>query len=137
MNDSPRLPYLWKIVVAAAAVAIAIVAVRELPKLIPASTPVPQPTPSKSTAPIDLYADTLARIREIIALHTANVPEVVTPTMPLMDLGLDPLTRIEVADALETAYRIELTTDELSAAATVEDLVQLVVKKRDEAIGSR
>ena len=57
--------------------------------------------------------------------------------MPLVDLGLDPLTRVEVAEALETAYRIELTLDELSAVATVEDLVQLVVKKRENARASR
>ena len=129
MNPSPRLPYVWKIVVAAAAVAVGIVAVREIPKWIPAKPP----TPSTSTDPTDLYADSLSRVREIIAVHTASLPEIVTPAMPLADLGVDPLTRVEVAESLETAYGIKLADEELSAVATVEDLVQLVVKKRQAA----
>lgn len=135
MNGSFRLPYLWKIVVAAAVIAVGIVAVREIPKWIPASVPPQQPPPDNAAVPADLYADTLSRVREIIAVHTSSVPEVVTPTMPLVDLGFDPQTRIEVAEALETAYRIELTTEELATAETVDDLVQLVVKKREA--GSR
>jgi acyl carrier protein len=126
MKDTSRLPYLWKIVVAAAAVAVGIVVVRELPQWMPARKP-----PAADSA--GLYDDTLSRVRETIAAHTASVPEVVTPTMPLADLGVDPLTRVEVAEALEAIYRIELPTGELSETATVEDLVRLVAKKRGEA----
>lgn len=131
MNGSFRLPYLWKIVVAAAVIAVGIVAVREIPKWIPASPPPKEPAQGNAPVPANLYADTLSRVREIIAVHTASVPDVVTPTMPLVDLGFDPLTQIEVAEALESAYRIELATEELAMAKTVDDLVRLVAKKRE------
>ena len=130
MKDTSRLPYLWKIVVAAAALAIAIVAVRELPKWMPSARP-------PASDPANLYDESLSRVREIIAAHTASVPDVVTPSMPLVDLGVDPLTRVEVAETLEGTYQIELTTEELSGAATVEDLARLVAKKREAAQGSR
>jgi acyl carrier protein len=137
MNGSFRLPYLWKTIVAAAVIAVGIIAVREVPKWIPASVPPQQPAPDNAAVPADLYADSLSRVREIIAVHTSTVPEVVAPTMPLGDLGFDPLTRIEVAEALETAYRIELAAEELATAETVDDLVRLVVKKREAGESSR
>lgn len=130
MNSS-RLPYPWKVVVAAAVVALLIMGVREFPRLWKPKTAVTKPVPSEN-APSGLYADTLARVQEIIAVHTSSSPEVVTPAMSLVDLGIDPLTRVEVADAIETAYRIELPEEDLTAATTVDDLVQLVVKQQQK-----
>ncbi len=126
---SSRLPYPWKVVVATAAIALLIVAVMETRKRWKPRLPA-KGTEEVSAAPSGLQTDTLARIQEIIAVHTGGVPEIVTPGMNLLDLGLDPLTRIEVADALETAYRIEISNEELAATTTVEELVQLVVKKQ-------
>ncbi|MFN0021831.1 MAG: acyl carrier protein [Pirellulaceae bacterium] len=125
--NSFRLPYPWKIVVAAAVVALLIMGVRELPRLWRPKALVTNPAPIEEP-PSGLYADTLARVQEIIAVHTSSSPEVVTPAMSLVDLGIDPLTRVEIADAIETAYRIELPAEELTKAATVDELVQLIVK---------
>ncbi|MGI8977621.1 MAG: acyl carrier protein [Pirellulaceae bacterium] len=127
-----RLPYPLKILVAAAAVAVLIVVVMETRKRWPTGSPATKPA-SGANAPSGLYADSLARVQEIIAVHTASVPEVVTPGMTLVDLGIDPLTRVEVADALETAFQIALPSEELAAATTVDDLVQLVVKQQQNA----
>ena len=124
-----RLPYPWKVVIAAAAISLLIVGVMETRKRWKPRLPTAD-TEEVSAAPSGLHIDTLARIQEIIAVHTGGVPEIVTPGMNLVDLGLDPLTRLEVADALETAYRIEITNEELAAAMTVDELVQLVVRKQ-------
>jgi acyl carrier protein len=129
--NSFRLPFPWKVVVAAAVVALLIMGVREVPKLWKPKATVKKPAPMENPAS-GLYADTLARVQEIIAVHTSSSPEVATPAMSLVDLGIDPLTRVEVADAIETAYRIELPAEELTAVATVDDLVQLVVKQQQE-----
>ena len=128
---SSRLPYPWKIVVAAAVVALLIMGMREVPKLWQRKAIAVKPALSAKT-PSGLYSDTLARVQEIIAVHTSSQPEVVTPAMLLVDLGIDPLTRVEIADAIETAYRIDLPAEELAKAATVDDLVQLVVKRQQE-----
>jgi acyl carrier protein len=127
-----RIPYPWKIIVAATVVAVLIVAVLETRKRWPSDLPkvVPKPAVAASSG---LYIDTLARVQEIIAVHTARVPEVVTPDMPLADLGIDPLTRVELAEALETAFQVELPSEELTGANTVEDLVQLVVRRQQFA----
>ena len=127
MHSPGQFPFLLKLLIAAAVVAVGIVAYREISRRTPLFV---QPATPGEPLPADLAADTLARVREIIAVHTASLPEVVTPAMPLSDLGVDPLTRVEIADALETAYRIKLSTDELSAATTVDDLVRLVMDKR-------
>lgn len=124
-----RFPYPLKILVAAAAVAVLIVGVMETRKRWPVHSPATVPG-SGSDVPSGLYADSLARVQEIIAVHTASVPEIATPSMNLVDLGLDPLTRVEVADALEAAFQISLPSEELAAAATVDDLVRLVVKQQ-------
>lgn len=129
--NSLRLPFPWKIVVAAAVVALLYMGVREVSKLWKPKAAVKKQAPLENP-PSGLYADTLARVQEIIAVHTSSSPEVVTPTMPLVDLGIDPLTRVEVADAIETAYRLDLPAEELAKAATVDDLVQLVVKMQQE-----
>jgi acyl carrier protein len=127
-----RLPYLWKIVVAAAVVSLLIMGVREGRKLWLQRQVVVIPSEPIVDAPSGQYADTLARVQEIIAVHTASLPEVATPAMPLVDLGIDPSTRLEVADALETAFRIQLPAEEFAEAATVEDLVRLVLKLQQE-----
>lgn len=129
---SSRVPYPLKILVAAAAVAVLIVGIMETRKRWAIRSPAAVPGPS-ADASSGLYADSLARVQEIIAVHTASVPEVVTPSMTLVDLGIDPLTRVEVADALETAFQIALPSEELEAAVTVDDLVQLVVKQQQDA----
>ncbi|MBC7852011.1 MAG: hypothetical protein IAF94_01105 [Pirellulaceae bacterium] len=129
---SSRLPYPLKVLVAAAAVAMLIVGVMETRKRWPLRTPATVPGRG-TTVSSGLYADSLARVQEIIAVHTASVPEVVTPGMTLVDLGVDPLTRVEVADALETAFQIALPSEELAAAVTVDDLVRLVVKQQQNA----
>ena len=127
-----RLPYPWKIVVAAAVIAVLIVAVLETRKRWSAPRPkLAAPAPSADTRS-GLYTDTLARVQEIIAAHTTLQPEVVTASMPLVDLGIDPLTRMEVADALESAYKINITPQELVKVEIVDDLVQLVVTKQQE-----
>ncbi|MBC7854684.1 MAG: acyl carrier protein [Pirellulaceae bacterium] len=129
---SSRLPYSLKILVSATIIAGLIVGIREARKHWPVLLPAAVPGPA-AEAPSGLYADSLARVQEIIAVHTASVPEVASPSMPLVDLGIDPLTRVEVADALETAFQISLPSEELSAAATVDDLVRLVVKQQQNA----
>lgn len=129
----PRLPYPWKILVAAAAVALLIMGVREGRKLWSQRQEIAIPSePSLEEYATADYAAILARVQEIIAVHTSSSPEVATPTMPLTDLGFDSITRLEVADALETAFRLEIPSEELAEAATVEDLVQLVMKKQQE-----
>ena len=91
-------------------------------------------TPSQSpAAPADLYADTLQKVRGIIAQKVATVPEVVAPAMPLDDLGVDELTRLDIASALEGECQVRLTDAELAAVQTVDDLVQLVTQKREAA----
>lgn len=130
-----RLPYPLKILVAAAAVAVLIVGVMETRKRWPIRSPAAVPGPG-TDAPSGLHADSLARVQEIIAVHTASVPEIVTPGMTLVDLGIDPLTRVEIADALESAFQIALPSEELAAATTVDDLVQLVVKQQQNAPGT-
>jgi acyl carrier protein len=119
---SSRLPYPWKVVVATAVTALLIVATMEIRRRWPASVP--------AAAPSGLYKDTLARVQEIIAFHTSSVPEVALPDMRLVDLGVDSLTRVDIAEALESAYRIEFSNEELAQTATVDDLVRLVVKQQ-------
>ena len=127
---SSRLPYPWKVVVAAAVIALLIVGAMEIRRRWP-SVPAVAP-PSADHVPSGLYEDTLHRVQEIIAVHTSSVPEVALPDMSLVDLGVDPLTRVDIAEALESAYRIELSSEELAQTVTVDDLVRLVVKHQQE-----
>lgn len=127
---SSRFPFPLKIIVAAAVVALLIMGVREGGRLWSQSQERAVPAEPRVDASLSSYANTLARVQEIIAVHTASSPEVATPSMPLADLGFDSVTRLEVADALETAFRVELPTEELASAATVEELVQLVLKQQ-------
>ena len=129
---SSHLPYPWKIVVAAAVVALLIMGGRESYKLWQRRLVAAAPLEPNVDVPSGQYTDTLARVQEIIAGHTASLPEVATPSMPLTDLGIDSSTRLEVADSLETAFRIEIPSEQLAEAATVEDLVQLVLKMQLE-----
>ena len=108
-----RLPYPWKVVVAAAVTVVLIAGVIKMRKHWQGRLPTTAPVAGEN-ASSGIYTDTLARVQEIIAVHTASVPEVATSTMPLVDLGIDPLTRVEVADALESAFRIELASEELA-----------------------
>lgn len=119
-----------KIIVAAAAVALLIMGVREGGRLWSQSQQKAVPVEPSVDASLGTYADILARVQEIIAVHTASSPEVATPSMPLADLGFDSVTRLEVADSLETAFRVQLPAEELARATTVEDLVQLVLKQQ-------
>jgi acyl carrier protein len=132
---SSRLPYPWKVVVAAAVSALLIVATMEMRRRWPRSIPVVASSAADATS--GLYKDTLARVQEIIAVHTSSVPEVATADMSLVDLGVDPLTRVEIAEALESAYRIRLTGEELAQTVTVDDLVRLVVKQQQGAGSSK
>ncbi len=127
--SSSRLPYPWKVVVAAAVIALLIVGLIEIRRRWPPSVPVAVP-PSADSVPSGLYEDTLHRVQEIIAVHTSSLPEVVTAEMRLVDLGVDPLTRVDIAEALESAYKIKLSSAELAQTATVDDLVRLVVKQQ-------
>lgn len=127
---SSRLPYPWKVVVAAAVIALLIVGTMEIRRRWPSSQPAV--LPGANHAPSGLYEDTLHRVQEIIAVHTSSVPEVALPDMSLVDLGVDPLTRVEIAEALESAYRIKFSSEELTQIMTVDDLVRLVVKKQQE-----
>ena len=128
---SSRLPYPWKVVVAAAVIALLIVGTMEIRRRWPPSLPAAA-LPGANPAPSGLYEDTLHRVQEIIAVHTSSVPEVALPDMSLVDLGVDPLTRVEIAEALESAYRVKFSSEELAQTATVDDLVRLVVKKQQE-----
>ena len=127
---SSRLPFPWKVVVAAAVIAVLIVGMMEIRRRWPKEEPA-DPEPAAETTS-GLYLDTLARIQDIIAVYTSSVPEVVTPGMKLTDLGVDMLTRVDVAEALESADHIELSNQELAQLETVDDLVRLVVKKHQE-----
>ena len=127
MTSSP-LPYPWKVVVASAVIALLIVGTMEIRRHWRPSLPA-APPPS-AAIPSGLYKDTLARVQEIIAFHTSSVPEVATADTTLVDLGVDPLTRVDIAESLESAYRIELPNKELAQAVTVDDLVRLVVKQQ-------
>lgn len=128
--SSLRPPYPLKIIVAAAVVALLIMGVREGGRLWSQSQKRAVPVEPSVDASLGTYADILARVQEIIAVHTASSPEVATPSMPLKDLGFDSITRLEVADALETAFRVELPVEDLASTTTVEDLVQLVLKQQ-------
>src|SRR5204863_5555587 len=97
-----RLPYSWKIVVAAAVVAVLIVGVMETRKRWPKSRPAPVPSIDGGNSAI--YDDTLKRVQDVVAVFVPTLPEIPTPEMWLVDLGIDPLTRVEVAEALESQY---------------------------------
>lgn len=126
---SRRLSFVWKVAIAAAAIGIVAIGVRELPRLLSKKSPVAKTTNTPAAGPVD-YAEILRRVREIVASQTATLPGVVVPTMPLADLGIDPLTRLEVADTLEAEFQVRLTAEELDAAQTVEDLARLVAQKK-------
>jgi acyl carrier protein len=122
-----RLPYLWKIVVAAAVIAVLIVAVMEIRKRWTKGPTAPPPAAPSTEGNSAIYDDTLGRVQDIISVFIPTLPEVLTPDMRLADLGIDPLTRVEVAEAIESAYHITLPTDELNKLETVDDLVRLVI----------
>lgn len=126
-----HLPYPWKIVVAAAVIAVLIVAVMEIrkrrSKSEKARPPLVEMDDSGNSA---IYDDTLSHVQDIIGIHLGMQAEVIMRDMRFADLGVDPLTRVEIAEALESAYRIELPTDPLNAAETVDDLVRLVIKQQ-------
>jgi acyl carrier protein len=132
---SSRLPYPWKVVVAAAVIALLIVGTMEIRRRWPPSLPAAASPNADTTS--GLHKDTLHRIQEIIAVHTSSVPEVALPDMSLVDLGVDPLTRVEIAEALESAYRVKFSSEELAQTVTVDDLVRLVVKKQQEESAKR
>ena len=125
-----RLPYLWKIVVASAVIAVLIVAVMEIRKRWTRGPTAPPPAAPSTEGNSAIYDDTLGRVQDIVAVLIPTVPEVLTPDMRLVDLGIDRLTRVEVAEALESSYRIKLPTEELNKLETVDDLVRLVMKQQ-------
>lgn len=47
----------------------------------------------------------------------------------LVDVGVDSLDRAEIALELDEKYEIEISDEEIEAAATVADLVELVTAK--------
>jgi len=122
----PPLNYPWKMVVAAAVISLLVVGTVETRKRWPKS----QPVVKEPDVPSGLYADTLSRIQEIIAAKTSGVPDIVSPGMTLVDLGIDPLTREDLAESLQTAFRIEVPADEMAKVETVDDLVQLMVRQQ-------
>jgi len=48
------------------------------------------------------------------------------------DLELDSLAMIEIAVHVDHAYKLRLTEDEMGTLATVEDAVNMVIKKQAE-----
>ena len=48
------------------------------------------------------------------------------------DLGLDSLATIEIGVHVEHAYKLRLSEDEMGSLATIEDAVNMVIKKQAE-----
>lgn len=74
------------------------------------------------------------RVRSLISVHYEVDPEHVTDGADLTDdLGGDDLSRLELVMALEEAFGIDLTDDEIEEFRTVADVVRLI----EAAFGQR
>lgn len=70
-------------------------------------------------------------IKEIIVEQLNADEEFITPkTNLLSDLNADSLDAVEVILAIEDKYDIEVTDDEADSLNTVQDIVNLVERKR-------
>ena len=75
---------------------------------------------------MELYAE----IKEIIVRELAVDKEVVVSEAHLQDdLGADSLALLNLAEAIETRYRIEIQGDDIVDLANVGELVKLVESK--------
>ena len=72
-------------------------------------------------------------VKELIAKVTDLTPEEVGDNASFRDdLELDSLSMIEIAVHVDHAYKLHLTEDEMGSLATVEDAIQMVIKKQAE-----
>lgn len=65
-------------------------------------------------------------IKEIIATHTGTDPTAIDPAAYLDGLGADSLDTIAIIMDLENAFEIEISEDEASRVATVNDVIRVV-----------
>lgn len=76
-----------------------------------------------------------AQIKEAIQRVSGIAVETISDTASYeTDLGLDSLSILEIAVELENQFKFHASEEELSSIRTVEDAVNLVKKRLDEAV---
>jgi acyl carrier protein len=76
-----------------------------------------------------------AQIKEAIQRVSGIAVEAISDTASYeTDLGLDSLSILEIAVELENQFKFHASEEELSSIRTVEDAVNLVKKRLDEAV---
>jgi len=72
-------------------------------------------------------------VKGLIAKVTDLTPEEIADKASFRDdLELDSLSMIEIAVHVDHAYKLRLTEDEMGSLATVEDAIDMVIKKQAE-----
>jgi len=72
-------------------------------------------------------------VKNLIAKVTDLPPEKIADNASFRDdLELDSLAMIEIGVHVDHAYKLRLTEDEMSSLATVDDAVNMVIKKQTE-----
>ena len=72
-------------------------------------------------------------VKGLIAKVTDLTPEEIADKASFRDdLELDSLSMIEIAVHVDHAYKLRLSEDEMGSLATVEDAIDMVIKKQAE-----
>ncbi len=72
-------------------------------------------------------------VKNLIGKVTDLVPEEIADNASFRDdLALDSLAMIEIGVHVEHAYKLRLTEDEMGSLGSVEDAVNMVIKKQTE-----
>lgn len=79
------------------------------------------------------YQSIIQELATILAEKTNIKPEHLKPELHLEESGLDSFARIDLVLAIEERFGFELSDSEAANLSTVEDLVQIILLKREQA----
>lgn len=82
------------------------------------------------------YQTIIEELGTILEKKTKIRQENLTPELQLEESGLDSFARIELVLALEERFGFELSDSEAADLSTVDDLVRIIMRKREAASDS-
>ena len=79
------------------------------------------------------YQTIIQELATILAEKTRIEPENLKPELHLEESGLDSFARIDLVLAIEERFGFELSDSEAANLSTVDDLVKVILHKREHA----
>ena len=79
------------------------------------------------------YQTIIQELATILAEKTKIKPEHLKPELQLEESGLDSFARIDLVLAIEERFGFELSDSEAANLSTVDDLVKVILEKREHS----